>query len=65
MITKTNINPVSTHLILAIPEGFIKASEKLFIKLPLYFCIVNLSALMAWIKYFSGHRQEIWEPSKR
>jgi cellulose synthase/poly-beta-1,6-N-acetylglucosamine synthase-like glycosyltransferase len=42
-----------------------RLSEKLFVKIPLYFCIVNLSALLAWIKYFSGQRQEIWEPSKR
>jgi hypothetical protein len=42
-----------------------RLSEKIFIKLPLYFCIVNLSAMLAWIKYFSGQRQEIWEPSKR
>jgi len=40
-------------------------SENIFIKIPLYFCIVNFSALLAWIKYFRGYRQEIWEPSKR
>jgi len=40
-------------------------SENVFIKIPLYFCIVNFSALLAWIKYFRGYRQEIWEPSKR
>ena len=40
-------------------------SEKLLVKIPLYFCLVNASALMAWFKYFKGYRQEIWEPSKR
>jgi len=40
-------------------------SRKIFIKIPFYFCLVNFSALLAWVKYFKGYRQEIWEPSKR
>jgi len=40
-------------------------SDKLFVKIPLFFCLVNLSALIALFKYFKGHRKEIWEPSKR
>jgi len=42
-----------------------RLSEKLFVKIPLYFCLVNLSALIAWFRYLKGYRQEIWEPSKR
>ncbi|MBT8350242.1 MAG: glycosyltransferase family 2 protein [Deltaproteobacteria bacterium] len=40
-------------------------SNKLLIKIPYFFFIVNASTLIAWIKYFKGLRQEIWEPSKR
>ncbi|MDH5325900.1 MAG: glycosyltransferase family 2 protein [Gammaproteobacteria bacterium] len=34
-------------------------------KIPLYFCAANLAILVAWIRYISGVRQEIWQPSKR
>lgn len=34
-------------------------------RVPLYFSLVNLAILVAWIKYFVGVRQEIWDPSKR
>jgi cellulose synthase/poly-beta-1,6-N-acetylglucosamine synthase-like glycosyltransferase len=35
------------------------------LKIPFYFCLVNAAALSAWVRYFRGIRQEIWEPSKR
>jgi cellulose synthase/poly-beta-1,6-N-acetylglucosamine synthase-like glycosyltransferase len=35
------------------------------IKLPSFFVTVNLSILVAWLKYFSGDRMVHWEPSKR
>ena len=34
-------------------------------KLAQYFTVVNIAILIAWIRYFSGVRQEIWTPSKR
>lgn len=40
-------------------------AQKLLFKIPLYFCMVNISALIAWLKYLNGTRQEIWEPTKR
>jgi cellulose synthase/poly-beta-1,6-N-acetylglucosamine synthase-like glycosyltransferase len=34
-------------------------------KIALYFTGVNVAILVAWIRYVSGVRQEIWTPSKR
>jgi len=34
-------------------------------RIPLYFCLSNLAAMVAALKYLSGVRQEIWESSKR
>ncbi len=34
-------------------------------RVPLYFCLSNLAALMAGVKYVTGTRQELWESSKR
>lgn len=34
-------------------------------KVALYFSMANIAILIAWIKYFSGFRQEVWEPTKR
>ncbi len=39
--------------------------SKIYIRIPVFFCLVNLSALIAICKYGIGIRQEIWEPSKR
>lgn len=30
-----------------------------------FFTQVNLAILMAWVRYLSGHRVKMWEPSKR
>ena len=30
-----------------------------------YFTSANLAALMAWLRYLQGDRQEVWSPSKR
>lgn len=40
-------------------------SEKVYGKIPLYFCSVNYAIFYAWFKYILGARQEIWEPTKR
>lgn len=45
--------------------GYLGLSRPFLFKVPFFFSMVNLSALVAWFKYLSGHRQEIWEPSKR
>ena len=45
--------------------GWLGMSRPLIFRVPFFFSMVNLSALVAWIKYLGGFRQEIWEPSKR
>jgi len=45
--------------------GWLGMSRPFLFKVPFFFSMVNLSALVAWFKYLSGFRQEIWEPSKR
>jgi len=47
--------------------GFINeklGTHKLF-KIPSFFCIVNYSILIAWVKFLSGKREIFWEPSRR
>ncbi len=39
--------------------------KRLLCKIPLYFLTVNAAILVAWIKYISGFRQEVWTPSAR
>jgi hypothetical protein len=34
-------------------------------KVAVYFTTTNAAALVAWVKYVAGVRQEIWSPSKR
>jgi hypothetical protein len=34
-------------------------------KIPLFFTNVNLSILMAWLRFLSGSRQVTWEPTRR
>lgn len=38
---------------------------KKFTKLPSFFIVVNMSIFVAWLKYISGDRMVLWEPSKR
>lgn len=45
--------------------GRIWLSDKILFRIPLFFSLVNLAGMVAWLKYFSGARQEIWEPSRR
>lgn len=35
------------------------------VKLPAFFLLVNASILKAWIRYWTGERLIVWEPSKR
>ena len=41
------------------------ADKSAVFRVPLYFSLVNIAALKAWVMYLKGMRQEIWEPSKR
>ncbi|WP_316365792.1 glycosyltransferase family 2 protein [Candidatus Thiodiazotropha sp. CDECU1] len=34
-------------------------------KIPLFFTMVNLAILKAWVLYLFGKRQEVWRPTKR
>lgn len=34
-------------------------------RVALYFTTTNAAAMIAWLKYFSGVRQELWSPSRR
>lgn len=43
----------------------INIHEKIYVKVPLYFIAVNAAILFAWVKYLSGTKQEIWNPTKR
>lgn len=45
--------------------GWRGMAKPFIFRAPFFFSMVNLSALVAWVKYFNGFRQEIWEPSKR
>lgn len=45
--------------------GWVRISKQPPFRIPFYFTMLNVSALVAWYKYFSGFRQEIWEPSHR
>jgi glycosyltransferase involved in cell wall biosynthesis len=42
-----------------------RLESRLLFRLPLFFTNVNLSILVAWIRYLSGARQVTWEPSRR
>jgi glycosyltransferase involved in cell wall biosynthesis len=42
-----------------------RADRSLAGKAALYFATVNLAALVAWVRFGSGVRQEVWTPSQR
>lgn len=42
-----------------------KDSPQSLYRIPLYFCLSNLAAMAAGIKYVTGIRMELWESSKR
>lgn len=45
--------------------GWLFSTKPLIFRIPFFFSMVNLSALVAWAKYAMGVRQEIWEPTRR
>ena len=46
-------------------SGIRAVASSLPAKVAVYFTTTNAAALVAWIKYVAGVRQEIWSPSKR
>ena len=42
-----------------------RAPGGLIFRIPLFLCVANFAALVAWVRYLSGRRQELWESSKR
>jgi cellulose synthase/poly-beta-1,6-N-acetylglucosamine synthase-like glycosyltransferase len=45
--------------------GWLVSSKPLIFRVPFFFSMVNLSAMVAWVKFVMGTRQEIWDPSRR
>lgn len=45
--------------------GMERVRQSLIGKAALYFCVVNVASLVAWWKYLSGVRQELWTPTQR
>ncbi len=39
--------------------------QKTFLKIPLYFLVVNSAILVAWWRYLKGNRMVMWSPSQR
>lgn len=46
-------------------QGVSGLDKRVFGKVPLYFSAANLAVAFAWLKFFLGTRQELWEPSRR
>lgn len=42
-----------------------RLSRTTLFKIPAFFTLVNISIAVAWIRYLSGRRAVLWEPSKR
>lgn len=40
-------------------------ASKVFLKIPIYFLIVNASIFLAWLRYLKGKRLVMWTPSER
>lgn len=54
----------SAFYVLALVGWLGRAGSRLF-RVPFFFVMVNLAAVVAWVKLAAGVRQEIWEPSRR
>jgi glycosyltransferase involved in cell wall biosynthesis len=42
-----------------------RGASKVFVKIPMYFLIVNASIVVAWWRYIKGQRLVMWTPSER
>ena len=40
-------------------------ASRIFVKIPMYFLIVNASIFVAWWRYLTGRRLVMWTPSER
>ena len=45
--------------------GFLHLQNKTIGRIPLFFTMVNVAILIAWIKYAAGVRRELWSPTQR
>jgi cellulose synthase/poly-beta-1,6-N-acetylglucosamine synthase-like glycosyltransferase len=39
--------------------------KSILLRIPLFFCMVNISIVVAWYQYISGQRQVVWTATKR
>ncbi len=56
---------IALYILAAIAFFDRRLETRLVFRLPLFFANVNLSILVAWVRYLSGGRQVTWEPSRR
>lgn len=56
---------VSFYLVALLALNFPKVEAMLIARIPAYFAVANAAIGVAWIKYLSGTRLEVWSPSKR
>jgi cellulose synthase/poly-beta-1,6-N-acetylglucosamine synthase-like glycosyltransferase len=42
-----------------------KGTPSVLVRIPMYFCVVNASILVAWWRYITGQRLVMWTPSER
>ncbi|MCU7874355.1 MAG: glycosyltransferase family 2 protein [Candidatus Thiodiazotropha sp. (ex Lucinoma borealis)] len=50
--------------VIAIPKNSL-LHDSIVGKIPLFFTMVNIAILKAWVMYYFGKRQEVWQPTKR
>ncbi|MFW5775585.1 MAG: glycosyltransferase family 2 protein [Chitinivibrionales bacterium] len=56
---------VSVYLCALLGVVYPHTADKLWIRIPKYFVVVNYAILIAWFKYFAGQRLVMWNPSVR
>jgi len=59
------ISQIAFYLVALIAILRRELARRIIFKLPLFFTLVNLSILVAWIHYFQGRKIVSWQPSKR
>lgn len=42
-----------------------KLQRTVFFKVPFFFVMVNISIILAWVQYFKGEKQVLWEATQR
>jgi len=56
---------VGFYLLGGMGQAFPHLRHIFLFRIPSFFCLVNLSILVAWIKFLLGEKFYIWDPSKR